>query len=603
MNSLARSLKWRKSGPIAFGAVVCVGCIGEEAFSQSARSTAVEETRAPIVQGSRIAEAPAPPREAGAVSDEPLGVDLSGVALVPDQVASTSVSSSIDVSAVNPPDPASLERRLEPFLGRPLSLKLIADLRGAVVEHYRARALPLVSVSAPPQDITDGRLKLRVVVFEVGEVAVEGADYSSEDYIRAQSRLGVGDLVDSDVLVEDVNFLNLNPYRNLSVVFEPGAEPGQTKLRLVAREETPFTVYSGYSNSGSSSAGEDRYFVGARAALAPFLDHQVSYQFTFDPNFVRSRDGGFAGDSRFQSHSGTYFAPLPWRHKATLEGAFTTSRSDLQDPFGQTSDSWRLYAEYAVPVSSVGDFQGDVYFGAEFKRQESQLFFADFAVDDSELETFTIAGGARGTQRDGYGATAFDIGGAYSPGDVSADNSDRDFVEGTGDPGAKPTYFIARGSVTRQTVVKPIHAIWTTQAKAQVASDTLPGLEQFSLGGASTVRGYNPLEVGGDTAVALQNELAFTLGSLVSVIDGEISRSGRFRRSIADAQLFTFFDFGYSNDIFASRETELYSTGVGYEFNFGDAVYAGGSIGWALREGPETNDGDYRGAFNVTVKY
>ena len=78
---------------------------------------------------------------------------------------------------------------LRPYLGQPLSRKLIAEIEAAIARQYRDLDYPFVSLSTPEQEITGGVLQIRVVEFRTGKVAVKGAK-SDAEAARLRSRRG-----------------------------------------------------------------------------------------------------------------------------------------------------------------------------------------------------------------------------------------------------------------------------------------------------------------------------------------------------------------------------------------------------------------------------
>ena len=93
---------------------------------------------------------PEPPRRASAIkidtndllkSDDatPLGVNVQGIVLIGADAGATQVGSAkgVDVSQVSGIDTTALREQLAPFVDRPLSRKLIAEVQAAVAAAYR----------------------------------------------------------------------------------------------------------------------------------------------------------------------------------------------------------------------------------------------------------------------------------------------------------------------------------------------------------------------------------------------------------------------------------------------------------------------------------
>src|SRR4029077_16851714 len=65
-------------------------------------------------------------------------------------------------------DHRDLKKLLETHLGKPLTKGGRAQIVGEVVRYYRDHGRPLVDVSTPPQDVTNGVLQVLVLEGKVG---------------------------------------------------------------------------------------------------------------------------------------------------------------------------------------------------------------------------------------------------------------------------------------------------------------------------------------------------------------------------------------------------------------------------------------------------
>lgn len=561
----------------------------------SVSAQTVEENAPPIVQGDQLRGLPAP--TPGTVADDtPLGVDLARIRIVTDLKAITDgeAADTIDLSAAGPLlDDEALRRRLKPYLGAPMTRRMISNIQADITTFLRGRNRPLVSVTPPPQEISGGSLILLVTLFELAEVRTEGNSWSPDDHLTSAIRSPLGEPVDSAQLIEDVNWLNLNPYRNLGVVFEPGTQRGETDLILRSNEEAPYTLFTGYANSGASEDDQHRIFAGATIGNFPLIDAQLSYQFTTSPETLERGRFISAGDQQgFLTHALSMFAPLQWangsRGKLSVAASYVSSFSDLATPFTQDNDAFLLSGEYAVPLTPLGSIRADVYGAAEYKRQENDVFFAGALVNATEIEVvqgvFGLRGGfATGLSFMGDGRASFDASVVISPGGLTGNNDDAAFAAASGDPNADAHYGIVRGSFTH---LAPLtedvsHRFSST---FQIAQTNLPGIEEFAHGGASSVRGYLTNEASGDDGFTIRNEL---VGPAISLFAGD--------EGVRDiVQPFGFVDYGWSKDQFANTTEELAAVGFGVNVAINDIVSGALVYGHALTDGPETEAGDHR---------
>lgn len=563
-------------------------------FAGQAAAQVVEENVAPVPLGEQLDMLDAPAEATQDLSAEPLGVDLRGIYVAPAAGGGARDVSGVDASAVGT-DSAGLESDLTRFVGMPLSQGLIGEIRAIVVAHYRENNLPLVSVTVPPQEVTSGVLQLAATVFTLGSISAEGNERTSDDHILGTVRLEPGDVVDSGTLLEDLNWLNQNPYRNVAAVFEPGRKAGETDLTLRSREVKPWQVYAGYQNSGVESTDRDRIFVGFNTAGIPFTDHLLSYQLTASPDFWWD-DGPFgdAGHGQYESHSLSYFVPLPWRHKLTLQASYIDSNATLATPFTQQSESVQAYVDYAVPLREQGNLRYDAYGLVEWKQQNTSVDFAGISVRNTTLGVAQLGGGVRGSLRDDLGVTGFDLRVVVSPGGLVGHNDDSDFVASTGNPDADATYAYLFGSVRRITPIDIIDSDLSTALRFQVGSDDLAGLEQFSAGGADTVRGYEALEVSGSQGLVFSNELRFP--SLSPLADASTGVTD-------DLTPLAFIDTAYVNDDFSRTDEVLLGAGIGADYSIDRFFSVGVYLGVAVLETRTTDSGDMRGHITATIRY
>ena len=273
---------------------------------------------------------PEPPRRASAIkidtndllrSDDatPLGVNVQAIVLIGANAGAKPASGvkGVDVSEVSGLDAAALREQLTPFVDRPLSRKLIAEVQAAIAAAYREAGRPFVSVTLPPQEVSSGVLQLRVIVFKVAGIKVTGA--AAESYPPSRIRLVPGQEIDARKLETDLDWANRNPFRQVEAVFGPGKDLGMTDVNIKVTDRKPWQVYAGYANSGTLLTDRNRYYVGASGA--PSADVFASYQLTGSGNFWAD-DGLFSrpDDAKYVSQAGRVLTPLGLRTSLEVVG-------------------------------------------------------------------------------------------------------------------------------------------------------------------------------------------------------------------------------------------------------------------------------------------
>ena len=556
--------------------------------SSSGLAQVVEENPAPLIFGEqRTGLGP----EAVSVEGDstPIGVDLKNLVIVND-LDNTPVDPSwnrggVDLSDGGPVlQNTALQKKLEAFVGKPLSQRLLNEIRAEIIRRYRSADKPFVSVVAPPQEVTGGTLTLQVIEFKAGSVTAEGNVWTPNDYILDQVRQRPGEEIDASNLVQDLNWLNLNPYRSLGAVFEPGTVPGATDIVLRSNERRPWTVYAGYANSGTASSGRNRVFAGGNVANLPFLDHQLSYLSTFNPESLGYGDVvNVSHAPGYASHALSYFAPIDIagqvRTKLQLTAGYVESGSVLNSFFDEFSQSWAITSELAFPLDLPGARQFDVFVGFDVKRQFSDIEFADTVVSKSNDDVGQFRLGARGQY--GFNIGALDTDGiveayaALSPSGILANSLNY-------------TYFY--GSIEQISRWNQGFGISVALA-GQATGDELPDLEKIAIGGSTTVRGYSTNEVSGNSGIYGSLEL----------------RSPVFRHDLGagfgfGAEAYAFFDAGYVWDD-SSDDRGLQSIGAGVELAVSEYLTATVEAGHALSGGPDTNQGETSIFGTVVLRY
>lgn len=567
------------------------------AFSLSANAQPLEKNTARILSGDHLAALPGSTVDVSALDSTPFGIDLTGIVIVSSQDAVRSSVRTTGVSIrsenVHLTDPA-LMARLAPFVGRPLSQRLIGEVRDEITQYMRSKSRPLVAVIIPPQEVTSGSIQILVVPFIVGEKRVErvatGYETTSEDYVRDNVRIGTGDEVAADLLLADVNWLNLNPFRRVGIVFQPGADSGTTDLILRLTDEKPWQTYAGYSNTGTSATGLDRIVAGVVAVVGG--DQQLSYQLKASPQTIYSDDQmfNFAADSAYLAHSVGYFVPLPWRHKLTVHGDYSRTRSDLVDPFVNDIETWQASFDYAIPVLHTNPTI-DVFGGLNFKHQRSDLQFGGVSTGATLIDVLQAVFGARGEFSVGAHTTDFEIKGVVSPGGLTNNNSDAAFALASGVAGASAQYAYLAGNIAHYSELPAGFGV-DIELAGQLASTSLPALEQFGIGGVASVRGYEVNERSGDSGMSVQAELRLPTFSL-------LQQSGVSDRT----SVYAFVDYGLVHSHAAGTNQSLLGAGLGVDMNINNNVHATLAWGHAFLAGSVTAANSDRIHASVTASY
>lgn len=485
----------------------------------------------------------------------------------------------IDLSHL-PANHPGLGMPLEGFLGQPVTLAELDRISAAIVNVYRAAGRPLVDVLIPEQDITAGTVQVAVLEFRLGEVRAEGNAFTSDERLVAEIRSEPGHVIDAGNLVDDVRWLNRSPFRQVRLVLERGDTFGETDIVLQTKDQRPWRIYAGADNTGSRTTGWERFFAGFNLGNLFGLDGILAYQATTD-SYMFS-DGALphglsANDSRYFAHSFSYTVPLPWRHEASVFGYYSEVHPAFGTPLTSEGRSWQVSGRYTIPLPGIWDMSHELVLGGDFKRTDNDLAFGGTAVSSSSTDVVQAVFGWSGNRSDQWGTTGANAKVFVSPGGLSAFNNSRDYqpsVTSAGRAGAGAGYAYATVELTRDQ--RLIDGFWMKGRLAgQVSSVNLLPSEQFSLGGATTVRGFRESEVLGDHGYLTSVELHAPLQTPLSSLGAE-----------GDLDIYLFLDHGKAILQHAmpgeNKQTTLTSAGIGFSYDWRDYASVRASYGEQL---------------------
>ncbi|NJK91138.1 MAG: ShlB/FhaC/HecB family hemolysin secretion/activation protein [Blastochloris sp.] len=305
---------------------------------------------------------------------------------------------------------AAFQEIASKYIGQPVTLAKLNELNREVVAYYNANDFPVVDVVLPEQDITQGVVQLVVLKGKRGEVKVEGNRWFGSKLLASQIRTGDGQEVRGKKTMADLDWLNRNPFRRVDLVYARGSEVGETDMVLKVQDRFPLRMYAGYENSGNKRTGDNRWFTGFNWGNAFFLDHQLNYQYTTNNE-----------TELFSAHSGSYTAPLPWRHILNFFGSFGETKTDdlIQNVSGR---SYQISGRYTIPLPKFQNetftYNQEMAFGFDYKNTNNNLEFGGVSVLDTVTEVNQLVATYQGGLRDPWGSTSFGANLFYSPGNL-----------------------------------------------------------------------------------------------------------------------------------------------------------------------------------------
>ena len=391
------------------------------------------------------------------------------------------------------------QETLNAALARFKGERTLADLQeaAAVVQAlYRDAGYGGVVAYVPPQTGEPGQATIAVLEGRVSGVYITGnRQFSDADVRRAVPRLREGETPQVRRIDAQIQFANENPSRQISLALEPGPKQGDIEARVTVNE-LPTTRWSfSLDNTGNESTGHLRGTIGYQNTALWGLDHQLNAQVQFAPDQISAVAVVSAG-YRIPFYGPGVTLDMFAAYSDVEGGTATTPAGPLQ--FSGQGEVFGVRLTH--PFARIGNIGQRLSVGLD-----RRVYLNDCSIVGLPPGACGSAGASVAVhplsfdyqwQFDGKRSFGFNVG--YSQ------NLDLDGAHGSASdfeavrPGAPLHYNLARlGGYA----ALPLPRSWQLQLRAagQWTHDALVPGEQFSIGGAYAVRGYEEREITGDS--------------------------------------------------------------------------------------------------------
>jgi hemolysin activation/secretion protein len=475
-----------------------------------------------------------------------------------------------------------IEGVLYPRLGSARTFDDVEAARAALEAAYHALGYATVFVDIPPQEVTEGVVRLHVTEGRLRERTISGARYFSEGRILAQLPATEPGVVPKlNDLQQQLNAVNAQSAdRSVVPVLRAGPVPGTMDLALKVDDHLPLHGNIEFDNQNTPDSKPLRATFGlSYNNLFNDLDG-IMAQYTVAPQ-KWSQVGVL--------NAGYYFHPLGDGIRPSI--SFTNSSSNVATvgTLGVLGKGQIIGARLSEPLLELPGNTQSLTFGVDYKHFHNTL---DLNTTGVQIEASSYLNAS--LAYNGVWQRLAPSGSLLQTGSVNLTanlgprgiaNSDADFQAGRIQGRGNYAYLRLEGAFTTRL---PLDLELILRAAGQAALEQLIVYEQESISGADGVRGYLEAEDLGDTAVK----------GTVQLQSPAWSRHGY---SFGDA--FVFFDAGQSHYIDALAgepdNVELRSLGAGLDLLPGHSVT--GSLTWAdpLLPGPRTRAHDSRVLFDL----
>ncbi|WP_244479157.1 ShlB/FhaC/HecB family hemolysin secretion/activation protein [Stenotrophomonas terrae] len=431
-------------------------------------------------------------------------------------------------------------REISPSLPAALSFAQIEQITARITQTYRDAGF-LVSVAyIPPQQIGDSQtLTLKVIEGRVGRILVQGSQRYRDDQLSASSLGLIGRPLRQRELDRALLYARDLPGVSVTSVLQPGQNEGETDIVLVAKDSAhPYEISAGLSNHGTDSTGKYRAEVGISAFNALGAGDVLAASLGYGLNPADSWQAALS-------------LSIPSSKVDGLSAIAGLSRSEMElntGPFSALQihgPTTQLYAGSDWKFIQRTDLQ--VQASARLIHEQSRLDALGMELSRHAFNVFDAGLSLRHTDRRWRGINMAQLSVRKSFDDQS---SPMNWLY----PTHESYFWVSRLTAARLQAL-PANQRLLLRGSAQFTDAALTPLEQFSLGGPSSVRAYPLSSALGDRGVQASFEYQVSA-------PGFAERASPFngRRWGDLLELSLFYDWGRASPAAANRRLGIQPT-------------------------------------------
>jgi hemolysin activation/secretion protein len=439
----------------------------------------------------------------------------------------------------------------QPFTGKPITFSELLQVEAAVTKKYtEAGYINSGAVIPADQTLTPQGAVVKIQIIEGGVEAIQvrGTQRLNPNYVRSRLRRAASTPLNREKLLEALQLLQLNPlFKNISAELSAGSRPEQSVLEVQVEEANTFQTEVFVDNARTPSVGSIRR--GVRISQGNVLGFGDGLEATYT-----NTDGSNAYDF-------SYTVPINPRN-GTIKVAAGLNRTEVvEPPFDRidiTGNSRYYELTFRQPIIQAPSQEFAI--GITGSRQESETKLLDIE--------FPLSAGADENGKTRISALRFfQEWTRRSPQQIFALRSQFSLGLGVFDAtinekAPDSRFFSWRGQAQYVRLLAP-ETLLVVRTDAQLSTRTLVPLEQYSLGGLRSVRGYRQDLLLTDNAVFASAEVRLPIL--------------RARRVGGVLQVAPFVDFGVgwnsSGGTVAGSNT-LLGVGLGLQWQMGDKFTA-----------------------------
>ena len=437
-------------------------------------------------------------------------------------------------------------------VGKKTGVEELEAIRKTISQHYFDAQYVNSGAVIDAQDMSNGVLVVRIVEGRLDNINILNEGWLRSGYVTSRIHREVSDPLNLDDLKRGLEFVRRDEkIRKINTALVPGDELGQSHLDMIVTENRVFDVGLGVSNRRPPS-------VGAEEAEVYFgTKNLTSLGDTLRGNYTLSQEGMEEWDVDDGGNYSLFYSLPLTRWDTTLDLGY--NQSDyviLEEPFNTLdieSDTRMYSVGLRQPIYRDLQHELSLTLKGEHRRSDVLVSGEPFSISPGSVNGQTRISALRLSPEYVYRSqerviaarTTFSFGlDELNP--ILGDEFD-------------PEYFTWMTQASWVESVSENDTLLVVKLFHQHTDDRVVSMEQFSLGGVNTIRGYRENQLIRDNAFIISPELRFPV------------YKDRYGKALV--YLIPFVDYGIGWNSNGPREREeIYSGGLGVTYNPTDHI-------------------------------
>lgn len=393
-----------------------------------------------------------------------------------------------------------LHKLVAKYEGREISSNELEEARQAVTQKYIEAGFINSGAVLPDQNLEGGVVIMEVVEGRLTKIELSGNFWTRPWWLRHELRRAGGKPLNFNRLKQGLQLLRQDPnIRQVNAELMPGGKPGESILKADVKENQPFRLTVEASNRRPPSVGSE--IIDVTFADLNLTGHSDPLVLRWSPLHSDAETADHWRYGELENIDASYRFPVtPWH--TTLE--LRASRNDAAvveeafAPLDITSKSEQVTATIRQPWHESISTEFATSASLDLRKSESFLLRRPFTLStgavDGETRVAAIRMALEYTNRSQQHVLALRSTFSLGINEFDATRNTLGDAAGGADgvrrkvPDGQFFAWLAQAQYVRRLFNTDNLAI--LRLNAQLAADPLLSLEQFSLGGAGSVRGY-----------------------------------------------------------------------------------------------------------------